>query len=80
MAASMSPKEAWDKYVGADVTVADFLAKIEHSTPPRGEGLPQAIGRYLQGAPSGQLGDATERDEAVRLIAEYISQTDQPTA
>jgi hypothetical protein len=76
MPGSKSPKEAWDTYVGADVTVADFLGRIGHSTPGRGEGIENLIDRYLAGQGSAEA----DRSEACRLIAEYISQTDQPAA
>lgn len=72
MAGSMSPKQAWDKFVGKDVTVADFLGRINSS----GGGIERAIGDYLAG--QGLAGPNSA--EACRLIAEYISQTDQPAA
>ena len=76
MAESMSPKEAWDTFVGTDVTVTDFLDQISQSEPSRGIGIEQHIGRYLE--ERGSSGSA--RVEAGRLIAEYISQTKQPGA
>lgn len=76
MVGSMSPKEAWDKFVGSDVSVTDFLARIEKPAAAQGSGLEGKIAHYL-----GDRGaDHGDRSEACRLIAEYISQSDQPAA
>lgn len=68
----MTPKDAWEKYVGQDVTVADFLGRIEKGTGS----IESAIADYLdRQGPAG-----SDHAEACRMIAEYISQTDQPAA